>query len=679
MKKRIPWIVTGLFALYILSAFRAGSDTTAFHLRAFGSLPAVSNGRIQPLDSVAMNALLSMRGQRTVPLEGNADHGRFWGDLIDLRSKGSLETKYRWQFGKHPKQLQPTEWLLELTSHPDLADQRYVFLIRNRDLIAALGLQGQSLDNSGLEYFTFSHLAASIGTLSEDASRIYQKKEETRTLYERSVLQLYESIYLYKALQNSLSPEWIADFPGELQWYKDHPAVVSMALVTALGTQITNAPAMDERELARAANSLKRFGDIRQFQQPLIFPPPNPSQNRDGWKNLGNSMLETMAGLFRGAEFNPAVPLYAKMTSAYRQSRPAEFNAAVDDYRRWFEQSGFQKELRKGGQEYFFNQFKPFYKSMAIYVLGFVLGCIFWLNLSETLRKTAYGLVVLAFVVHTSGLLFRMFLEGRPPVTNLYSSAIFVGWGACLLGLILERFYRDSVGLVVASLVGFTTLIIAHHLSLSGDTMEMMRAVLDTNFWLATHVVMITTGYASMFVAGVLATVFIVRGFFTRTLTANASKSLTRMVYGIVCFATLFSFVGTILGGIWADQSWGRFWGWDPKENGALLIVLCCALTLHARWGGIVRERGLMALAIFGNIVTAFSWFGVNMLGVGLHSYGFMDAAFAWLMIYVASQAVLMVIAMMPTRFWLSFQGKPTPAGKDDGLAGVPRPRAAGA
>ena len=100
------------------------------------------------------------------------------------------------------------------------------------------------------------------------------------------------------------------------------------------------------------------------------------------------------------------------------------------------------------------------------------------------------------------------------------------------------------------------------------------------------------------------------------------------MVYGIVCFATFFSFVGTVLGGIWADQSWGRFWGWDPKENGALIIVLWNAIILHARWGGMVQQRGLMCLAIFGNVVTAWSWFGVNMLGVGLHSYGFTEAAF---------------------------------------------------
>jgi cytochrome c biogenesis factor len=200
----------------------------------------------------------------------------------------------------------------------------------------------------------------------------------------------------------------------------------------------------------------------------------------------------------------------------------------------------------------------------------------------------------------------------------------------------------------------------------------MLRAVLDTNFWLATHVVMITTGYASMFFAGFLAILYVLRGFFTKSLTETLGKSLSRMVYGIVCFATLFSFVGTILGGIWADQSWGRFWGWDPKENGALLIVLWCAVILHARWGGMIRERGLMALTIFGNIVTSFSWFGVNMLGVGLHSYGFMDKAFQWLMAFVISQVVLIILTLLPDRYWLSFRGRVSPALKSAPSRGLP-------
>ena len=254
--------------------------------------------------------------------------------------------------------------------------------------------------------------------------------------------------------------------------------------------------------------------------------------------------------------------------------------------------------------------------------------------------------------------LFRIFLEGRPPVTNLYSSAIFVGWGIVILGMIFERVFKVGVGIVMAGAGGFVTQIIAHHLSLSGDTMEMLQAVLDTNIWLATHVVVITLGYSAMFAAGLVAIAYVVLGFFTPLLAGDIRKALNRIVYGIVCFATLFSFVGTILGGIWADQSWGRFWGWDPKENGALLIVLWCAVMLHARWGGLVKERGLMALSIFGNIVTSFSWFGVNMLGVGLHSYGFMDKAFQWLMVFIASQVLLILLARMPERHWKSFRSQ---------------------
>jgi ABC-type transport system involved in cytochrome c biogenesis permease subunit len=253
-----------------------------------------------------------------------------------------------------------------------------------------------------------------------------------------------------------------------------------------------------------------------------------------------------------------------------------------------------------------------------------------------------------------------------------------------VLGIIIERVYRVGIGSLVASLAGFVTLLIAHNLALGGDTMEMLVAVLDTNFWLATHVVVITLGYAATFFAGLLAILYIVLGIFTPILSQKLAPApahgsavaqskienqkskiitlghaLSKMVYAVICFATLFSFVGTVLGGIWADQSWGRFWGWDPKENGALLIVLWNAIILHVRWGGMVRERGLMNLAVFGNIVTSFSWFGVNMLGVGLHSYGFMDAAFKWLMVFIVSQVAIIGLGLLPLRLWTSFRSAP--------------------
>jgi ABC-type transport system involved in cytochrome c biogenesis permease subunit len=168
--------------------------------------------------------------------------------------------------------------------------------------------------------------------------------------------------------------------------------------------------------------------------------------------------------------------------------------------------------------------------------------------------------------------------------------------------------------------------------------------------------------------AGLLGVTYVLLGLFTPLLKYKSGnmelgKVLAKMTYGIVCFAALFSFTGTVLGGIWADQSWGRFWGWDPKENGALLIVLWNAAILHARWGGLIRERGLMNMVIFGNIVTSWSWFGVNMLGIGLHSYGFMAAAFWWLLGFVLSQVALIILGLLPPSMWKSFRTPSGPVG----------------
>ena len=138
-------------------------------------------------------------------------------------------------------------------------------------------------------------------------------------------------------------------------------------------------------------------------------------------------------------------------------------------------------------------------------------------------------------------------------------------------------------------------------------------------------------------------------------LTPESGKILGQMVYGVVCFATMLSFIGTVLGGIWADQSWGRFWGWDPKENGAVLIVLWNALILHARWSGLVKDRGVAVLAIFGNVITAWSWFGTNQLGIGLHAYGFDSRLADGCFNFWLSQLFILVLgASIPRHFWAS-------------------------
>ncbi len=630
--KFLPWFFLAMFVTEIVMVMKPKRDTGMFTAE-FGRLPVLLNGRIQPLDSVARNSLLQIRSTGDVPLE-----------LLPS-----------WQFWRHPKKIKSTEWLLEVCFKPDLADTRNIFLIHHPDIISELKLGDKGIEKSGLRYYPFNDVEPLVKEIYAQAGTAGKIESANQTPFQRQMLKLANAINIYLRLKNSLQPEGTTNF---VQLLADYQAALP-AGVAAMRAQQSGGDA-DKEVIQRFMSIGQQFEAAANQSYPRAVPPLAPAENRDDWSNVGASLL----GSIRTLEIPPAAGFYARMAKAYAENDAAEFNAATAGYKNWLAKD-FSREAKKGRSEFYFNQIKLFLHATIIYIFAFVLagGALLtfgsWPNVSESFRRAAFYLIGLAFVVHTFALIYRMVLEGRPPVTNLYSSAVFIGWGACLLGLILERIYKVGLGSAMAGLAGFVTLLIAHNLALGGDTMEMLQAVLDTNFWLATHVVVVTLGYAATFAAGGLGMAYVILGIFTPVLSARTTqldlgKALAKMVYAIVCFATLFSFTGTVLGGIWADQSWGRFWGWDPKENGALLIVIWNALILHARWGGLVKERGLMNLAIFGNVITAWSWFGTNMLGIGLHSYGFMDAAFVWLMGFVGSQLLIIGLGSLPLRLWRS-------------------------
>ncbi|MGA2279049.1 MAG: cytochrome c biogenesis protein CcsA [Verrucomicrobiota bacterium] len=657
MKKWIPLILVVVMAGWGLSGLRQPPET-GFHTRDFGKLPVLMNGRFQPFDSVGRNSLLSISTKSTVSLKEPRKLAGIKRIVATLVGTAKASNDEWWVI---TNSLSADEWLLETMMKPESANDLKIFRIDNNEVLALLKLP----DNQ--KYYSLDQIRPQMDELEKQADRIEKIGSANRTVFESQLMKLYETLNLYQRLEVSLKPPGTDDFAAELDAYQKSIAP-GMAAVRAREA----GQKFDQEAFDTLLGFMGGYNTVASFALPLTIPPANMNLPRDAWQNIGTNLMQTA----RTGEINPATKFYAEMVTAYRADQPEDFNRLAGQYRAWLADR-FAPQMKKAGQEFFFSTMQPFYKATVIYVLALVLALLSWFggggatathkaptfNVSDWLRRSAFYLIGLAWVIHTTGLGFRMFLEGRPPVTNLYSSAIFIGWAAVILGMVLEKIYRDGIGCVVAAFAGFVTLIIAHNLALSSDTMEMMRAVLDTNFWLATHVVTVTLGYASTFVAGFLAIIYIARGVFTTTLSAETAKSLARMVYGIVCFATLFSFIGTVLGGIWADQSWGRFWGWDPKENGALLIVLWNATILHARWGGLVRERGLMNLAVFGNIVTSFSWFGVNMLGIGLHSYGFMDAAFKWLMLFIGSQVAIILLGLMPQKLWRSFQTRASSAG----------------
>jgi ABC-type transport system involved in cytochrome c biogenesis permease subunit len=402
-----------------------------------------------------------------------------------------------------------------------------------------------------------------------------------------------------------------------------------------------------DEKIIELAGHVQLYNDLTQLQSMQVLPPRTPGGD---WQAFFDAVHIAQAK-GRG---NADAHLFGLILMAYAQGDTNTFNEKVAAYRQRME-SRVPAEAHLSTFEVFFNDYDPFLLSMGLYVVVFLLACMALLLFRQPLNRAAFWLAVLALLVHSSGLLSRMWIQGRPaPVTNLYSSAIFVGWGCLVLALILEAISRNGIGSIVAAVLGFLTTFLARYVFATGsDTMEMMQAVLDTNFWLATHVTCITFGYAATLVAGALGIAFIFLRLLTPWLNNNVFRNVAAMIYGIICFATFLSFTGTVLGGIWADQSWGRFWGWDPKENGALLVVLMNALILHARWAGMVKQSGMARLAVCGNMIIGWSWIGTNQLGVGLHAYGFNNTlAMVLDGIWIGHGAIL-CLSFVPTR-WLS-------------------------
>jgi len=612
MKRYIPLIVAALAILFAASTLRLPPSKSAFDTEGFGTMPILVNGRIKPMDTVARTTLLLLQNTE-----------RF------KRPDGT--------------RLQPIEWLLDVFFRPELADTYQCIRIDHPEALALFALT--EADGNHFK-FSFNQLRPGLTELERQADLAAEVEAPVRSPFQREIVKLRERLMLYHRLKHSLQLPDSPDFLNEvLQFQEALPAGVAAARAKSTGEDSNKA---DFDKILGFAN---RFEFMTTMAYILPIPPAEGAASDTEWLNIGRALQKT----FETQTLDPHVMAYAGLGHSYRNNKPEQFNEIVRLQTNVME-ARFADRLDRSHVEFRFNHARPFFHASILLVVAFLLAVVSWLKWSEVLGRSAFWIAGVACVLATAGIITRMWLESRPPVTNLYSSALFVGWAAMVLGLVLERIYRNGIGSVTASAIGFLCLIIARHLSFGGDTMEMMRAVLDSNFWLATHVVVITIGYSATFLAGFLAIVYVARGTLTKSLDKETADALARMVYGIVCFATLFSLVGTILGGIWADQSWGRFWGWDPKENGALLIVLWNAVILHCRWGGLIKQRGLMNLAIFGNIVTAASWFGVNMLGVGLHSYGFMDAAFMWLMLFWASQLAIIALGSLPLERWRSFK-----------------------
>lgn len=594
-----------------------------FDLYEFGRLPVVDEGRIKPLDSLAQETLLALSNRSTVLDE------------------------------EHKKTIPAIQWLLMTIARPEEAEKLHVIRIEHPDVIAALDLP----EDRKTMRFSLAELRASTAAteLQKQLAALDDKKSEDYTLFEKKLAELGRRLQGHMRIQN---------------------AFMSQPIVLPSRQAIQ---ARDPKAEQQLGDAIEMYGRLKDFMgrsnPPMAVPVTNqllekfvydPGVAEDQQKKWVAYSAAALAEQFRsvipadGQESDVPTAKLQAMFAAFAKDKPDEFNEHVAAYHAWLERREPDSyNASKLDAESYLSHFAPFgfSQGMLLYLVALLLSFAGLVVFRRQLGSAAFWTLVIVFVMHSIALGARIYISGRPPVFNLYSSAVFIGWAAVLIGLFLEGIFRLGVGNLIASIAGLASLIIAEKMSLSEpDTIGVREAVLDTQFWLATHVVSITLGYASTYAAGLLGLGYIFRGLCTPNLDAREGKLLARVIYGVVCFAMLFSFVGTVLGGLWADDSWGRFWGWDPKENGALIIVLWNAFILHAKWDKMVNERGLAVLAVIGNIVTSWSWFGTNLLSVGLHSYGFSKEIGVALLLAVVVHLLIVGAGLLPTSLWWSFR-----------------------
>lgn len=266
----------------------------------------------------------------------------------------------------------------------------------------------------------------------------------------------------------------------------------------------------------------------------------------------------------------------------------------------------------------------PFKITWILYLLTAVLLAVAWQSGQARVYHAGCVVAGLAFLMHTYGFALRVYLTGRPPVSNMYESVVWVSWGCLVFSMVFEYLYRSRFILLAGSAVAVICLVVADLAPTILDaSLQPLEPVLRSNMWLTIHVLTITLSYSAFFLAWCLGNIGL--GLLLKGLRPGDEriKGLVNAIYRALQVGVVLLAAGIILGGIWADYSWGRFWGWDPKETWAFIALMGYLAALHGRLVGWVRNVGMMVISVVAFNLIIMAWYGVNyVLGAGLHTYG---------------------------------------------------------
>ncbi len=550
----------------------------------------------------------------------------------------------------------PVEWLLDVMFFPEVATAYPCIRVADWGALIDVGLENVTKGKKKSDRYSFEDLYRAGPTIEAKAEAYEHLDPKRRSGVQSQVILLWQNVKEMRDLVTFItfarlphkvgqSPELKAIFDGR-ETVRTSEVLSRWGLLVRRFDELTR-DAKEESVLTGEALAIRDL--LRGAMAPLsastalrIIPPVGPVGNTEDW--FTPSVLPRLDDI--PDDMAAIVADFERMHDA-RENKSA-FLGAVEELRaRTRKMAETRDEFGTIPLEVTLYSFDPFFKAKLCFLLAFVVIAFSWIwSKSKWLRWAGFGFLIAGVLLATYGITLRCLIRGRPPVTNLYETVLFITVFGVLACVLTEWINKQRIAFALAPIVGVLGLFVAESYEAleMKDTMTGLVAVLRSNFWLWTHVTVIAIGYCAGLLAGFLGCIYVLaRAFDIKPRSPRFFTSLTRMTYGMVAFGLLFSLIGTILGGIWANDSWGRFWGWDPKENGALMIVIWSLIILHSRVAGYIGPFGVAMASIFGGCIVAFSWWGVNLLGIGLHTYGFTEGIFNGLMIFFATQGAAML------------------------------------
>ncbi len=377
-----------------------------------------------------------------------------------------------------------------------------------------------------------------------------------------------------------------------------------------------------QQEALSVSDRLGLFAHVMDGGSFLIA--PAPKNETDPWLVPDPTGMEQY---YTEAQAAPALAALKQMMRVYADGDGFTFSSGARQLReslRALSPSIYPTES-KLRLEYFYNHWDGFYR--AVWCYGIALLILIAAQLRKRggwVRNTGVAMAVVGLLFHASAIVMRCVIAGRPPVTNMYESIIWVSFAVSFFGMIFFARYRATIYLLAALPVTLIALLLVHQMPIAmPSSIDPLVPVLRDNFWLTIHVLTITLSYAAFALAMGFGHILLFR-YARNPSAARADQPMHFWLYRVLQLGVLLLAAGTILGGVWANYSWGRFWGWDPKETWALIALLCYITTLHGRLAGWWTQFGLVVASVVCFLAVLMAWYGVNfVLGKGLHSYGF--------------------------------------------------------